>query len=88
MVFFVSCITVSVIASKNTPESSRYFMILIISFMSSFKLSKVNSFPALTALFGLIFLLSLSNTFEVLFEAKVLTIPGKLPVAKGLARFK
>ena len=33
---FISCFTVSVTPSTNTPESSNYFMILIISFISSF----------------------------------------------------
>ena len=35
--FFVSCFTVSVTASLNTPKSSNDFMILILSFISSFK---------------------------------------------------
>ena len=82
LVFFISCFTVSVIPSINTFESSNDFMILIISFISSFEISKVNPFPALTAPFPLIFL---SNLF-IAFEAKLLTNPGQLSLAKGIAR--
>ena len=57
-------------------------MILIISFISSFKVNTVNPFPACTAPFPLIFL---SNLF-IAFEAKLLTNPGKLSLAKGIAR--
>ena len=53
--FFISCFTVSVTQSINTPESFNDFMILI-SFISSFEIKKVNSFPALTAPFPPIFL--------------------------------
>ena len=63
--FFISCFTVSVTPSINTPESSNDFMILIISFISSFEVSKVNPFPALTVSFPLIFLSNLFITFEV-----------------------
>ena len=80
--FFFSCFTVSVIPSINTFESSINFMILIISFISSFELNKVNLFPALTAPFPLIFL---SNLFITL-EAKLLTNPVKSSLAKGIAR--
>ena len=55
-------------------------MILIISFISSFKINKVNPFPALTATFPFIFL---SNLF-IAFEFKLLTNPGKLSLAKVL----
>ena len=58
-------------------------MILIISFISSFEIKKINPFPALTAPFPLIFLLNLFNAFEV----KLLTNPGKLPLAKGIVIF-
>ena len=58
-------------------------MILIISFISSFEINKVNPFPAPTALFPLIFL---SNLF-IAFEVKLLTNPGKLSLAKGIAIF-
>ena len=57
-------------------------MILIMSFISSFKINKLNPFPALAALFPLI---SLSNLF-ITSEAKLLTNPGKLSLAKGIAR--
>ena len=56
-------------------------MILIISLISSFEMSKVNPFPALTSPFPLIFL---SNLF-IAFEVKVLTYPGILSLAKGIA---
>ena len=58
-------------------------MILIISFITSLELNKVNPFPALTAPFPLIFL---SNLFMAL-EVKLLTNPGKLSLAKGIAMF-
>ena len=58
-------------------------MILIISLISSFEINKVNIFLALTATFPLIFL---SNLF-IAFEAKLLTNPGKLSLAKGIATF-
>ena len=70
-------------SSINTPESSHDFMILIISFISSFELNKVNHFPTPTAPFPLIFL---SNSF-ITFEVKLLTNPGKLSLAKGIATF-
>ena len=44
-------------------------------------MSKVNPFPALTSPFPLIFL---SNLF-IAFEVKVLTYPGILSLAKGIA---
>ena len=75
--FFISYFTVSVTPSINTPESSNDFMILIISFISSFKINKVNPVPALTVSFPLIFL---SNLF-IAFEIKLLTNPGKLSQA-------
>ena len=68
--FCISCFTVSLTPSINTHESSNYFMILIISYISSFKINKVNPFPALTARFPFIFL---SNLF-IAFEFKLLTI--------------
>ena len=42
--FFISCFTVTATLSINTPESSNDFMILIISFRSSFEINKVNLF--------------------------------------------
>ena len=80
--FFISCFTVSVIPSINTFESSSYFMILKI-FRSSFKINKVNPFPALAATLPLIFL----SNFFIAFEAKLLTNPGKLSPAKEIATF-
>ena len=82
MFFFISCFTVSVTPSINTPESSNDFMIFIIPFISSFEISKGNSFPALTAPFPLFF----SNLF-IVSEDKLLTNPGKLSLAKGIAIF-
>ena len=52
-------------------------MILIISFISSFEINKVNPFPALTTPFPLTFL---PNLFTAL-EAKLLTNAGKLLLA-------
>ena len=72
--FFILCFTVSVTPSINTLECSNDFMILIISFISSFEVNKGNLFPALTAPFPLIFL---SNLFDA-FEPKLLTNPDKL----------
>ena len=69
--------------SINTFESSNDYIILMISFISSFKLSKVNPFPALTASFPLI---SISNLF-IAFESKLLTNSGKLSLAKEEATF-
>ena len=57
-------------------------MILIVPFISLFKINVVNPFPALTALFPLIFL---SNIFFA-FGAKLLTNAGKSSIAKGIAR--
>ena len=79
LVFFISCFTVSII----TPKSSNHFMILIVSFTSSFKINKVNPFPAPTAPSPLIFL---SNVF-IAFDFKLLTNPGKLSLAKEIATF-
>ena len=80
--FFISCFIVSVIPSINTFESSNYFMILKI-FRYSFKINKVNPFPALAATLPLIFL----SNFFIAFEAKLLTNPGKLSPAKEIATF-
>ena len=80
--FFISCFTVSVTPSINTPESSNDFVILII-FISSFKINKVNPFPALTTPFPIVFL---SNLF-IAFEVKLLANPGKLSLAKGITIF-
>ena len=72
-VFSISCFTVSISPSINTPESTNDFMILIISFISSLEVNKVNPFIALTATVALIFL---SNLF-IAFEVKLLTNLGK-----------
>ena len=55
--------------------------------MFSFEINKVNSFPALTAIFPFIFLPSLSITLEVAFEAKLFNNPGKISLAKGKTIF-
>ena len=52
---FISCFTVSVTPSVNTPEASNDFMILIKSFKCSFEINKVKPLPAFTASFSLIF---------------------------------
>ena len=61
---------------------SHDFMILIISFVSSFKTNKVNPFPALSAPFSLLFL----SNFIIVFEDKLLINYGKLSLAKQIAR--
>ena len=81
--FFISCFIVSVTPSINKPKSSNDFTILIISLISSFKINKVNPILVLKAPFPLIFL---SNLFMA-FEVKLLTNPGKLSLAKGIATF-
>ena len=81
--FFILCLTVSVTPSINTPESSNDFIILIISFISSFEINKVTPFSALAAPFPPIFL---SNIF-VAYEVRLLTYPGKLYLAKGIEIF-
>ena len=61
-------------------ESSNGFVILIIPFIFLFEINRVNTFPALTTPFSLIFL---SNLF-IAFEVKLLTDPGKLSLAKRI----
>ena len=56
---------------------------MIISFISPFKINKVNPFPALTAPFPHIFL---SNLF-IAFEVKLPTNPSKLSLDKRTAMF-
>ena len=82
-VFFISWFTVSVTPSINSPESSNNFMIFKMSFISSLKMNKVNPFPAMIVHFPFIYLLNLFFAFE----AKLLTNPGKLSLAKGIAIF-
>ena len=79
--YFISCFTVSVTSSYNTPKSSNDFMISVISFKYSFELNKVSPLLTLTAPFPLIFL---SNLF-IAFEVKLLTNLCKLSLAKVIA---
>ena len=58
-------------------------ILLIISFISSFEINKVNPFLALTGPFSLISLLNLFIAFEV----KVITNPDKLSPAKRITIF-
>ena len=81
--FFISCFTVSVTPSINTPESSNDIITLIKSYISSFEISKINPFPALAAHFPLNLL---SNLF-ISFEVKLLTNPCKLSLVKGIKMF-
>ena len=74
--------TVSITSSINTPKSSNNFIILI-SFIPSFEMNKVNYFPVLYAPFPLIFLSSLFIVFEV----KWLTYPGRLSLIREIAMF-
>ena len=53
------------------PDFSNDFMVLIISFISSFEINNINPFPALIAPFSLSFLPSLFIALEV----KLLTNP-------------
>ena len=80
--FSISFFTITVTPFINTPECSNHFIILIISLISPFKINKVDPFLALRDAFALIFL---SKLFTV-FEAKLLLNPGKLSLAKGIAR--
>ena len=82
LIFFNSCFTVSLIPSINTFEYSSDFMILIISFISSFEINKVNPFSVLTAPFPFMFL----STLFIAFEAKLLTNTDKLSLAKEIVR--
>ena len=79
--FFV-CFTASVIPLINTFYSFNNFKILIIPFIFSFEINKVNTFSALTR-FPLIFLANLL----IAFEGKLPTNPGKLSLAKEIATF-
>ena len=80
--FSISSFVVSVTPSLITLECSNNYVIFIISFISSFKINKVNPFPALTGPCPVIFL---SNLF-IAFEAKLFTNLGQLSLAKGIAR--
>ena len=79
--FMFYCFTVT--PSTNTPKFPHGFMILIISFICSFQINKVNPFPTLTTPSQLVFL---SNLF-IAFEVKLLTNPSKLFIAKEIATF-
>ena len=57
-------------------------MILIILFISSLEINKVNPFPNLTAPFLLIFI----SNLVMAFETKLFTNQGKLFLTKGIAR--
>ena len=81
--FFISVFNDSVIPSINTFEYPNDFMILIISFISSFKINETNPFPAHTAPFPSIFL----SNFFIAFEAKLLANLGKLFLAKEIETF-
>ena len=62
---FIFCFTVSVAPSNNRPDFSSDSTNLIISFICSFEMNKVNSFPALTVPRPLIFLSNLSGANEI-----------------------
>ena len=79
---FISCFTVSVFPSINTPEFSGKVMILIISSITSFKMNKVNSFPSLTTPCALIFLSKLSATDKVALVANL----GKINLVNQTAK--
>ena len=81
--FFISCFTVLVTPLINTLESCNDFMILMISFISSFKINEVNLFPALAAPCPVIFISSLFIAFKV----KLLANPAKLSLAIRIAAF-
>ena len=79
--YFISSFTISVTPSINTPKFSNDFIILIIPLISSFEINEANPFSAVTAPFRLNFL---SNVF-IAFLVKLITNPGKLSLAKGIA---
>ena len=80
LVFLFHVFFLSVTLSINTRKSSKVFMNLIMLFISSFRIIKINSFPVLTAVFPIIFL---SNLYTA-FEGKLFTSPSKLSLAKGI----
>ena len=53
--FFILCFTVSVTPSINIPESSKDFIILIISFINSFEINKIIFFLLSQLFFYLFF---------------------------------
>ena len=78
---FISCSTLSVTPSINASESSNDFAILIILSTSSFKMNKMNPFPALTTPFPPAFLSNLFTSFKTI----LLTNSGKLALSKEIA---
>ena len=50
--FFISCFTVSVTPLINTLESSNEFIIIVIPFISSFKINRVKSFSCSDSYFS------------------------------------
>ena len=78
--FFISCLTVSVTVtpSINTPESSNDFIILIISFTSSFKIIKVNHLPVSC---------SDSSLFTYFSSKLFIAFEVKFSLVKGIAIF-
>ena len=70
--FFISCCIVSVTPSFSTLEFSNDLLMIIIPFISSFKMNKVNPFPALTALS-----LSCGSIFTI--------FPSKLSISNEVA---
>ena len=81
--FFIQFFVVSVTPSIDTPGSSNDFIISIKPFIFSFQINKANIFPSLTASFAIIF----QSNLIIALEVKLLTNPGKLPLAKQIATF-
>ena len=94
--FFISCFTVSFAPSINKPDFSSDSTILVISFISSFEMNKVNIFIGLKIPFPLIYLfiylciyLFIYFQFYLLhlkLHLKVYTNSDKESLAKGTAR--
>ena len=82
LVFFIFHVLLT--PSINTLESSSDFMILLILFISSFEINKVNLFPALTFPFPFIFL---SNLFKI-DQAALVANSDKISLAKQTGRSK
>ena len=94
--FFISCFTVSFAPSINKPDFSSDSTILVISFISSFEMNKVNILIGLKMPFPLIYLfiylciyLFIYFQFYLLhlkLHLKVYTNSDKESLAKGTAR--
>ena len=82
LLVFISYFTVSVIPSLNTFQFSNDFMVLIISFISSFEINKSCSDSS----FSTIFLSNLFIAFEVKFLLNLDKL-SRLNVARGAATF-